>query len=223
MVYTHRNKSEATYFILKALNFIKVQFGKEVRFIRLDGERSLGNAFDDMVSERGIKVEITALDTPAQNGGAERAGRIIIIKARTMRIAAQLPANLWPETVKASGYISNRTPVKKLNWKTPFELVKNYKPRLGHLHVFRCKAYSLKQPKELPKKAKLDPRAHIGYLVGYDSTNIMKGNKKVCRRYARLSRLYRRDRGIRGSGRESHTYKTYINTIHIAHIAHSPI
>ena len=40
--------------------------------------------------------------------------------------------------------------------------------------MFGCKAYALKQTRELPKKAKLDPRANIGYLVGYDSTNIFR-------------------------------------------------
>jgi reverse transcriptase-like protein len=91
-----------------------------------------------------------------------------------MRIDAQLPTNLWPEVVKAAGYISNRTPTRKISWKTPFEAVRGQPPRLSHMHIYGCKAYALKQTKERPKKAKLDPRAHIGYLVGYDSTNIFR-------------------------------------------------
>ena len=56
----------------KALNFIKNQFNKDVRFLCIDRERILGNAFKDLMIERGIKVEVTALDTPTQNRGAER-------------------------------------------------------------------------------------------------------------------------------------------------------
>jgi len=66
------------------------------------------------VLEKGIKPERTAPDTPAQNGGSERSGRVIVTKARTMRIEANLPADMWPETVKAAGYIANRTPARKL-------------------------------------------------------------------------------------------------------------
>ena len=176
LVYTLRNKSEEEILdsFDQALNHIEVQLGKKVRFLRIDGERSLGNRFDDYMLQKKIKLEVTAPDTPAQNGGAERAGRTIVTKARSMRNAAQLPANLWPEVVKAAGYVSNRTPTKKIAWKTPFEAVRGQLPRRSHMHIYGCKAYALKQIRERPKKAKLDPRAHIGYLVGYDSTNIFR-------------------------------------------------
>jgi hypothetical protein len=67
-----------------------------------------------LVTDKGLKAERTAPDTPAQNGGSERSGRVIITKGRTMRIEANLSANLWPEIVKASGYTSNRSLVRKL-------------------------------------------------------------------------------------------------------------
>jgi hypothetical protein len=89
-----------------------------------------------------------------------------------MRIEANLPTDMWPEIVKAAGYISNRTPIRKLSWKTPFEAIKKQKPRFAHMHVYGCRAYPLNH--HIPKKDKLDPRAHIGYLVGYDSTNIYR-------------------------------------------------
>jgi hypothetical protein len=89
-----------------------------------------------------------------------------------MRIAANLPADLWPEIVKAAGYISNRTPVRKLGWKNPFEAVTKTKPQFAHLYVCGCRAYPLIQ--NIPRRAKLDSRAHIGHLVGYDSTNIWR-------------------------------------------------
>jgi hypothetical protein len=46
---------------------------------------------------------------------------------------------------------------------------------LAHLHLLGCKAYVL--DKTIPKRhrlIKLDPRAYISYLVGYDSTNIFR-------------------------------------------------
>ena len=89
-----------------------------------------------------------------------------------MRIEANLPTDIWPEIVKASGYTSNRTPIRKLEWKTPFKAVTKAKPHFAHMHVYSCRAYLLDH--HIPKKKKLEPQAHIGYLVGYDSTNIYR-------------------------------------------------
>ena len=155
LVYTHPKKSDALQFFDKAINIIENQYNGKVRYIRLDGETSLGNAFETLVIEKGIKPERTAPDTPAQNGGSERSGRVIITKARTMRIEAGLPADMWPETVKAAGYTANRTPVKKLDWKTPFEAVKKEKPRYAHMHVYGCRAYALDH--HIARRKKLDP------------------------------------------------------------------
>jgi hypothetical protein len=97
---------------------------------------------------------------------------VITAKARAIALEASIPHNLWPETFKTAGYIANRTPVQQLGWKTPFECVTGLKPNFAHLKVFGSKAYAL--DKHLPKTRKLDARAHIGYLVGYDSTNIFR-------------------------------------------------
>jgi hypothetical protein len=172
LVYTHRKKSDALQLFNKAINIIKNQYNGKVRYIQLDSETSLGDTFKALVIEKGIKAERIALDTPAQNGGSERSRRVIITKGRTMRIEANLLANLWPEIVKAAGYTSNRSPVRKLGWKTPFKVVKNQKQRYAHMHVYSCRAYPLDH--HIPRKEKLNPQAHIGYLVGYDSTNIYR-------------------------------------------------
>jgi len=40
------------------------------------------------------------------------------------------------------------------------------------MHEYGCKAYPLRQL--IPRLQKLEPRAHIGYLIRYDSTNIFQ-------------------------------------------------
>ena len=45
-------------------------------------------------------------------------------------------------------------------------------PDLAHLHVYGCKAYI--RINMLPKKQKLEKRTHIGYLIGYNSSNIYR-------------------------------------------------
>ena len=52
------------------------------------------------------------------------------------------------------------------------------KPRLHHLRAYGCKAYVLIKSKSdaqyRHKRRKLDAKAHIGFLVGYESTNIYR-------------------------------------------------
>jgi hypothetical protein len=74
--------------------------------------------------------------------------------------------------VRTAAYLHNRTPRKALGWKTPYEALTKQKPDLSHLHVFGCRSYP--HIKNIPRKQKLEPRAHLGYLVDYDSTNIYR-------------------------------------------------
>lgn len=103
---------------------------------------------------------------------------MITMGARTIRISANLPENLWPEIVRAAGYLINRTPAKQLEWRSPLEDlqtnmgVTNPKPRIAHLRTYGCRDYSLIY--KIPKKQKLRPRAQIGYLIGYQSSNIFR-------------------------------------------------
>ena len=95
---------------------------------------------------------------------------LLAMKARAMPIGVNLPTYLWPWIIQASGCVMNRTPMRKHDWKTPFKKVIYSKPHLGHLQKYGCKAYAL--DKHLPQKEKLMEKDHIGFLLGYDSTNI---------------------------------------------------
>lgn len=172
LVYTHQRKAAATEIIRQAINLIETRFSRKVVFIRSDGEKSLGGEFEKFLISKGITFEVSAPDTPAQNGHSERKGGILAMKARALRIDAGLPTNLWPEIIKTAGYLANRTPMAKHHWKTPYELVVGQCPNLSHLYQYGCKAYSL--IKHLPKKEKLAERAHIGHLVGYEVRNIFR-------------------------------------------------
>jgi hypothetical protein len=179
-VYTLNNKKEGT--LLKALKefvtFVKTRYNCTVRGFRTDGERSLGKKFQNWIKSKGITLETSAPYTPEQNGSAEHSGGVIILRARAMRVHANLPEDLWPEIVPAAAYVLNRTPNKQLGWKTPLEVLQqlvnmpNPRPSIAHLHVYGARAYPLNH--KIPKSEKLKPRAHIGYLVGYDSTNIFQ-------------------------------------------------
>jgi hypothetical protein len=92
-----------------------------------------------------------------------------VVKSRYIRINASLLEDLWPEIVKALVYLLNRTPSKRLEWKSPLEDLQIslgrtvIKPDIGHLKVYRCRVY-VYTPEEVRKKEryyKLAPRAKI--------------------------------------------------------------
>jgi hypothetical protein len=149
---------------------IQTRYSYTVRFLRTDGERSLGDEAVNFLQSEGITLERSAANTPAQNGHAERAGRTILTVARALRIHARLPEDLWPSLVQTAGYLLNRTPTFSLRWKTPFEEIHSSQPDLSHLHVIGCKTFILQYG--IPRARKLAPRTKAGYLLGYDSTNI---------------------------------------------------
>ena len=170
MIYTHESKGSATEVLIRAIHTIETRYKRKVVFVRSDGERSLSKAWDTYCASKGITFEASAVDTPAQNGHSERLGAILLTKSRAMRLEAGLPVYLWPWINETAGYIMNRTPMKRHGWKTPFEMATGKKPNLAHMVKYGAKAYPL--DKNVPRKEKMRPKAHIGFLVGYDSTNI---------------------------------------------------
>src|SRR5271154_7221214 len=77
LVYTHRKKLDAFQFFEKAINTIENQYNSKVRYIRLNGETSLGGTFEALVIEKGIKAERIAPDTLEQNGSSKRSRRVL--------------------------------------------------------------------------------------------------------------------------------------------------
>ncbi|OAQ57457.2 polyprotein [Pochonia chlamydosporia 170] len=135
-----------------------------------------------------IVIEPSAPDTQAQNGGAERSGGIIKNKARAMRSGARLPVYLWVEVFKAAVYLYNRTPKYIYKWQSPYDrfytfvaerdgvAIDGRKPDQRHLRVYGCKAFAMTREalRKSNRLERMNPRAWIGYLVGYQSTNIYR-------------------------------------------------
>jgi hypothetical protein len=184
MHFTYHLYSKGETHILPAfqhvVNYIERRYGLKVRILHGDGETAVqfGKQFDAWVVQMGFLIESSPPYTQAQNGMAERSGGVIIARGRNMRNTANLPALLWPEIYTCAAYLLNRSPTRSLGWITPIGFIEKYlgnpvpKPSLHHLVPYGCRAYSF--IKNQPKLNRLEPRAHIGYLVGYDSTNVFR-------------------------------------------------
>ena len=133
------------------------------------------------IQRSGIELHQSALYSPQQNSALERSGRIIVAIARIILSEGNLPEDLWPLAIDHAIYLLQRLPKEKLGWKTPYEIIqsitklaKSAIPNLGHIKIFGCKAYRKIPSTQIPRLEKMAPRAEIGYLVGYDASNIFK-------------------------------------------------
>ncbi len=149
---------------------IETRFRREMIFLQSDEERSFENEFDKFITEKEITHESSTSHISEQNDHSEKKKHILIMKARIMRIKINLSNYLWSWIYQTIDYLMNRILMTKHEWKIPFELVQNKKSFLDHLRKFDCKVYLIH--KNLSRKHKLASRAHIEFLIKYDSTNI---------------------------------------------------
>lgn len=165
------------------------QYQIKPKVVECDNEipRDKGQIYE-YLSTQHVRVEASSSYTPAQNGGAEVSGHLIKTKARAMRISARLPEHLWVEIYRTATYLYNRTPKYMHSWRTPYDrfhtfiahrdgiVVEDRKPHQAHLRVYGCKAYAMTPDAQMHThtRHKLNPRAWIGFLVGYQSTNIYR-------------------------------------------------
>jgi hypothetical protein len=162
------------------------QFGLKVNIYRLDWETTLRKAFEDHCHKEGIIIERPPSYTKEPAGLQESGGHVVIEKAHKMRIQARFPEEWWPVILEAAVYLYNRTPRKQNAWQTPLRTLNTWlkskdKPFIGlqisslaHTYTYGCRAYPLLDQVRAGKRRldfKLNPRTHIGYLMGYMSSN----------------------------------------------------
>lgn len=173
--FPQRSKTFLNRWMIQNVRMIQRVFNYDVTAIKTDNERGYGtapNVLEELCKDLGIRYEPRAEYTEEQNGLAERAGSLLVVRARAMRIQAGLPKSLSHELLRTAAYVLNRTPTEALQWKTPYEVVWKTKPKVHHMHPIGCQAYVLNR--SLKRADKLESRALIGHLVGYDSTNIFR-------------------------------------------------
>jgi len=174
LVFPTKDRSEETVKgCIKAVIALATRYKWKVYTIRSDGEGALRSTLlKDLFIEYSITYQSTVATTPEQNGLAESSGDLLIRKARALRLQAGLPDMLWPDLIQTAAYLDNRTPKRDIRWRTPYELVFGSQPYLGNIRIIGSKSFIL--DKAIAPGNKLQPRAYIGYLIGYDAHNIWR-------------------------------------------------
>ena len=86
MIFTYRNKSQATDILIKIINIIEIKYSDKIIFIRSDEKRSLKKKFANFIGEKNIIFESFTLNTSVQNDHIEWKRNILLVKERAMKI-----------------------------------------------------------------------------------------------------------------------------------------
>ena len=93
-----------------------------MKTLRTDrGGEFIYGPFQKYCKEQGIQRQLTVCHTPQQNGVAERKNRTIVEMARSMLKWKGLSNNFWAKAVNTTVYILNRSPIKAVLNKTPYQ------------------------------------------------------------------------------------------------------
>jgi hypothetical protein len=161
-----RRKSDTIAAFRHFIAMIKNQFNTTLKeFMTDSGGEYKSKEFDELLKNSGIKTRTSVPYAHQQNGRAERFNRTLMDKAQALRFDACLPQSWWEFAILHANYLYNRTPVRRLEWRTPYEHIYGKVPNVGDLRVFGCGAY-VHIPPEV-RVNKLSPRGELMIFLGY--------------------------------------------------------
>jgi hypothetical protein len=147
------------------LAMVETKYQKRVRGWMSDaGGEYTSKAFVEMMKEKGIQINQSVPHAHQQNGRAERIIRTLTEKAESMRLQACLPQSWWEFALDHATHVYNRTPMRRLEWRTPTERLNKERPTVEHLRVFGCAAYVF-IPAEVHEN-KLAPKSELMVYLG---------------------------------------------------------
>jgi hypothetical protein len=102
-----KDKSTLVHWFIALVRKIQRVFNFDVVAIHVDGEREFDNDLAEICSQLGIMYKLTPSEHLEQNGLIESHNRVVTLRARAMRLEANLPKKLANEMYKSAVYILN--------------------------------------------------------------------------------------------------------------------
>ena len=177
-IFLLKQKSDVSIFIPNFHSIVQKQFRVQIKSFRIDNARDYFNQIlSPYFQSQGILHDSSCVNTPQQNGVAERKNRHLLNTTQALLFQRNAPKSYWGEVVLTATYLINRILSRVLDNKSPVEVLKSFyahfrtSNRLTH-RVFRCTAFVHVHSQH---RDKLDPRAIKCVFLGYSSTQ--KGYK----------------------------------------------
>ena len=167
-----KEKSEVFSVFVKFYRMIHTQFGKSVKSLRSDnGREYVNHDMTKFLTKNGIVHEFTCVDTPQQNGIAERKNRHLLEVVRALLFQMSVPKFYWGETVLTAAYLINRLPSRILYGLSPVQSLTSFFPSVPILTSLQCRIFGCVAFVHIHSqfRGKLDPRAVKCIFIGYAS------------------------------------------------------
>ena len=171
-------KSEVEHIFKTFYNMIYTQFETKIKVLRSDnGREYFTKLLSDFFSQNGIFQQSSCVDTPQQNGIAERKNKHLLEVARALLFTHKVPKIFWGDAVLTATFLINRMPSKVLKFATPISEFSKIFPQTKipstlPLKTFGCTVYIHNKDVNL---GKLDPRGTRCVFLGYSPSK--KGYK----------------------------------------------
>ena len=125
----------------------------------------------------GIIHESSCVNTPQQNGVAERKNGHLLDSTRSFMFQKNVPKSFWGEAVLTAAHLINILPSRILGFKSPMDILSTFYPNLHTTNnlvprIFGCVTFVHVHNQN---RGKLDPWALKCVFLGYSSTQ--KGYK----------------------------------------------
>ena len=116
-VFLMKEKSEANQ-IFKTFNtMIQTQFQAKIQILKSDNAKEYFNSIlNDYLLSHGIVHQSSCVNTPQQNGIAERKNRHLLDVARSLMFSTHVPKFFWGEAILIAAYLINRMPSRILDF-----------------------------------------------------------------------------------------------------------
>lgn len=127
-VYLLKSKSEVFNYFKDFHIMISNQFFAHIKIFRTDnGTEYTSHNMTNYLTSNGIVHQTSCVDTPQQNGVAERKNRYLLEKTRAIMLQMNVPKCFWSYGVLTATYLVNRLPSRVLDFKCPLEVLQEKK------------------------------------------------------------------------------------------------
>ena len=159
----HKSKTFAKFKVWKAE--VENQTWRKIKCLKSDnGIEYTDSKFTELCEQHEIKRHFTVRKTPQQNGIAERMNRMIVERARCLKLNVGLEKKFWAEVVNMACYLINRSPRAALDRKVADEVWTSSPVDYSGLRVFGCPTY-VHIPNE--ERSKFDVKSRQCIFLGY--------------------------------------------------------
>jgi hypothetical protein len=161
-----RSKDDAPNHVKELQARRKAQGKSPIAYVFSDRDSVfMSEDFQQWMKGEGITHRPTVRDTPQENGLAEITQFHLHEKATSMLADQNIPKFLWPLAIKYAAELKNRSPARRLNGKTPYEVINGRKPDISKILIFGTVVYYRNDQRA--QSEKVTPRGIRGRFVGF--------------------------------------------------------